>query len=161
VATGGAGTLEIEANSGRGASVRQGLSLEVNDRRVGRVTLEPGWNTYAIPLPARALEIGWNRAELRFRRRATPSGGQGQGAKLRSPAGRVRRLRLRSSLDRPLWSDRPPAIRATSEIPESERIEMPADSILDVYLEVPPEARLVGSIDADTQRALEALGYVR
>ncbi|MDP6605532.1 MAG: sulfatase [Dehalococcoidia bacterium] len=149
VATAGAARLEIEVGPDPAVPPQeQVLRLEVNDRRVGRVTLEPGWNTYALRMPARALEIGWNRAELRFRRTAPPAGQQLEGADRRRPAGHVRRLRVRSSLDRPLWSDRPPVIRATSEAPESARIEMPADSLFDVYMELPPQARLVGSIDA-------------
>ena len=149
VAIAGSVTLEIEANPEPVApAAAQVLSLLVNDSRVGRVTLQPGWSTYAIPVPADTLEIGWNRAELRFSRTARPSGRQDQGADLRPRAGRIRRLLLRSSLHRPLWADRPPTMRATSETHEFVRIEMPTDSILDVYLELQPNAWLVGSIDA-------------
>jgi|TARA_B100000315_G_scaffold246794_1_gene274568 hypothetical protein len=145
VAMEGAATLEIEANPGPiDPPGEQVLSLEVNDRHMGRVTLERGWSTYTIPLPADGLESGWNRAELRFRRLARPPGRPD----LRRLAGRVRRLRLRSALNRPVWTDRPPAIRAVSESADAGRIEMPTDSIVDVYVELGPNAQLVGAVDA-------------
>lgn len=44
----------------------QEVTVSVNDRAVGRVTLAAGWNEYALEVPAEALRYGLNRVAFRF-----------------------------------------------------------------------------------------------
>lgn len=147
VAVAGPITLEIEGMAAPAAFGReQTLDLQINDRRAGVVTLKPGWSTSAVTVPADALQIGWNRAELHAGRVAKIAGTQSQPIDRRTHAPRIRSLLLRTRLDRPVWAARP-EIHLTEDA-DSVRIEMPTDSILDAYVEVGDSARLTGSLEA-------------
>jgi arylsulfatase A-like enzyme len=145
VAVPGPAVLEIEGAAPAAPAQAGSLVLRVNERRAGRAQLAPGWRTYTIPLPADAIQIGWNRGELRVSR---DGGDETADTGPRPVTAQIRRLRVRTEFDRPVWTDRPSAIRVTAGESGPARIEMPADSVMDVYAEFGADARLVGSVEA-------------
>ena len=138
-------TLELEGSIlPRPRRPPQILSVRLNDQPVGETTTTPGWHTYEIALPEESLRQGWNRIELLFQqvRRLNDDSPR------RMVAANIRRLRLISPFDRPVWADRPDEILVREAEDEARVvIDMPTDSVLDTYLELEEGMSLTGAVD--------------
>ena len=139
----GAITLQIDGRALRRPNRPQNLSVRLNGHPVGETTMTPEWQTYEFGLADGFLRQGWNRIELRFERvyRLNNDGPR--------VAANVRRLRLTSPLDRPIWEHRPDEILVREAEDEARvTIHMPTDSVLETYLEVERGAALTGAVDS-------------
>ena len=143
-------TLELQAmpHSPPGASTQVAYLL-LNDQMLDPLPFEPGMRDYEVTLPGELLEDGWNSVRMQFRHALRPSEIDESNQDTRPLAARFRRVLLRSALGRPFWPDRPERIGLsnTGESLADAAIEMPTDSVLDVFVPIEEGQQLVGSVD--------------
>jgi arylsulfatase A-like enzyme len=138
-------TLELEGFTPIPPPRTQSLAVRVNGQRVGAVDMAQDWTSHRFSVPAEAVLPGWNDVQLRFSRVLKP--GEIQKTEERPLAASFRRLRVRAASDRPDWEERPNAIQVRSDTWGTNLIEMPADSVMDAYVDLGKEPRLVGAVD--------------
>jgi len=139
--------LDLEMGLAGGSSdERMRMLVRLNDKRLRRVTLTPGLDTYRLEVPEGLAVKGRNRLELQAR----PS--RRQIASTEIPQVRLRRVRFRSARARPFWPQRPERIRVVDapQDPTRQTVEMPTASFVDMVLALPREAMLVGSVSSST-----------
>ncbi|MFQ5744420.1 MAG: sulfatase [Acidobacteriota bacterium] len=162
---------------GRPSGGPQRLTVSLNGAPVRTLPLMGGWQTVRLQLPDRQLHLGSNQVRLEFTAVEDAAGaGQEAGAGPQSPvpvasAAMVRGLQIRSPLGRPPWPRRPtgfvdgggsegtvattgsPATGSQPSAGENQRrpavanLSMPTDSLLDLALQLPEGARVVGRLE--------------
>ena len=126
--------------------------LELNGQLVNQTVMVPQWKNYEIQLFSKYMQLGWNEITLRFQHTVRPKDINPKSRDRRRLSARFRYLRIHSPLNRPLWRERPALIDldSTATAMSTEvRIEMPTDSLLEVYIEPTAGAALVGSVDVE------------
>lgn len=126
----------------------QELGVHLNGKPVGQLAMRPHWDRYEMDVPAEALRLGTNELVLRFDHALQPAA-RASGADDRRLAARFRWFRFGSPGSR---QQAAPSERRVVAEPEAEggvgRLVLPADSFLDLVVEVPAGARLVGRAGA-------------
>ena len=140
--------LEAQAFSPAGSPLQM-LTVVLNGEVIRELPLEPALESYEIHLPGSVVIDGWNQVRMEFSQALRPSETLEGSRDKRFLAARFRRIAVRSSLNRPLWPERPDEISVSDigDVRTSAVIEMPTDSVLDVLVEPHEGQQLVGSVD--------------
>jgi len=140
--------LEAQAFSPPGAP-SQMLTVALNGEVIRELPLEPDLEAYEIYLPGSVVIEGWNQVRMEFRHALRPSEILEGSRDTRPLAARIRGISIRSSLNRPLWPERPAEVRVSNDgdLRANAIIEMPTDSVMEVLIEPLEGQQLVGSVN--------------
>jgi len=140
----------------------QSLAVIVNGVETSTTVMFNGWRTYEFETPREAIHPGWNVIELRFAHSLRPRDFDPSSDDGRTLAAAFRRLEMRHASGRtpsPEGSQavvttgsvaaQPTSAAATAAPAAEASIDMPADSLLEVYAAPGRGAELVGAVEAE------------
>jgi arylsulfatase A-like enzyme len=135
-------TLEADLSVSAGSLEPRQVNVALNGSVLESLDITMEWVTHRVEIPATQVRIGVNIFELRTG--YVPNASKGL------PSVRLRRLRLESRSGRPVWLQRPEVIGSPereSGAASDQAVEMPNASHLDMVLQVPAGARLIGNVE--------------